>query len=157
MPTIGRVIIVQSLSHAQLYVTSWTAAHQVSLSFTISWSLLKSCPLSQWCPSAILSSVFPFSSWLQFFPASGSFPMSWLLLSGDQDIGGSASVLLMNIQGWFPFDLLALQGILKSLLQHHNAKASVLQRLAFFMVALPHSYMTTGKTIALTIWTFVSK
>ena len=83
--------------------------------------------------------------------------MSWLLLSGDQDIGGSASVLLLNIQGWFPFDLLALQGILKSLLQHHNAKASLLQHSAFFMVQLSHPYMTTGKTIVLTIWTFVGK
>ena len=72
----------------------------------------------------------------------------------------SASVLPMNIQGWFPlgwFDLFAVQGTLKSLLQHHNSKASLLRRSAFFMVQLSHSYMTTGKTIALTRWTFVGK
>ena len=77
--------------------------------------------------------------------------------SGGQSIGASvsASVLLMNIQDWL--DLLAVQGTLKSLLQHHGSKASILQHSAFFTVQLSHPYMTTGKTIALTIWPFVGK
>ena len=86
--------------------------------------------------------------------------MNWLFTSGGQSIGASASVLSMNIQGWFSLgltDLLAVQGILKSLLQHHSSKASILPCSAFFMVQLSHLYMTTGKTTASTRWTFVSK
>ena len=89
-----------------------------------------SCPLSQWCHPAISSSVVPFSSCLQSFPASGSYPVSQLFASGGQSIGlsVSASVLAMNIQDWLPlgfdwFDLLAVQRTLKSLLQHHRSKA----------------------------------
>ena len=67
-----------------------------------------SCPLSRWCHPATLSSVIPFSSWLQSFPASGSFLMSWLFASGGPSIGASASVLLMNIQDWFPLGLTGL-------------------------------------------------
>ena len=102
--------LVQFLSWAQLFPTQWTAAHQVSLSFTISQSLLNSCPLSQWCHPTISSSVLPFSSCLQSFPASGSFPMSWFFTSGSQNIGvsASASVFSMNIQGWFPSGLTGL-------------------------------------------------
>ena len=102
---------------------------------------------------------FPFSSCSQSFPASGSFPMSWLFTSGGQSIGTSvsASVLPMNIQGWFPLRLTSLISLqfkgLSSFLQHHNLKASILQRSA----QLSYSYMTTGKTIAQTIWTFVGK
>ena len=83
--------------------------------------------------------------------------MSQFFTSGDQSIGVSAStsVLLMNIQDWL--DLLAVQGILKSLLQHHSSKASILRCSAFFMVQLSHPYMTAGKTIALTRGTFVGK
>ena len=97
----------------------------------------------------------------------GSFPMSQLLASGGQTIGASApaSVVPMNIQGWIFhisfridwLDLLAVQGTLKSLLQHHSSKASILWCSAYFMVQLSHTYMTTGKTIALTIWTFGGK
>ena len=87
--------------------------------------------------------------------------MSWLFASGGQSIGASASVLPMNIQGWFPLGLtgwISFQSKgLSSLLQHHSSKASILRRSAFFIVQLSHSYMTTGKTIALTIWTFVYK
>ena len=81
--------------------------------------------------------------------------MSWLFTSGGQTIGASASasVLPMNIR----VDVLAGQGSLKSLLQHHSSKASILQCSAFFIVLLSHPYMTTGKTIALTRWTFVGK
>ena len=83
--------------------------------------------------------------------------MSQLFASGGQSIGvsASASVLPMNVQDWL--DLLAVQGTLKSLLQHHSSKASILQRSAFFTVQLSHPYMTTGKTIALTRQTFVGK
>ena len=90
-------------------------------------------------------------SYPQSFPASGSFPMSHLFTSGGQSIGASAStsVLPMNIQDWFPlgltwFDLLAVQGSLKSLLQHHGLKASILGHSAFFMVQLSHLSMTIG-------------
>jgi len=105
-------------------------------------------PLSWWCHTTISSSATPFSSCPQSFPASQSFPMSQLLASGGQSIGASASVLSMNIQDWFSFrmdwsHLLAVQGILKSLLQHYSSKASILQRSAFFTVHLSLPYMTT--------------
>ena len=112
---------------------------------------------------AISSSVVPFSSCPQSFPASGSFSMSQLFASGGQSIGVSTltSVFPMSIQDWFPSGwtgwISAVQGTLKSLLQHHSSKASILQHSAFFIVQLSHPYMTTGKTIALTRWTFVSK
>ena len=119
-------------------------------------------PSSRWCHPAISSSVVPFSSHLQSFPASGSFQMSHFFASGGQSIGvsASASVLPMNIQGWFPlrwFDLRAVQGTLKSLLQHHSSKASVLRHSALFILQLSHPYMTTGKTTDLTRWTFAGK
>ena len=122
-----------------------------------------SSPLSRWCHPTISSSVVPFSSCLQSFPASGSFPISQFLTSGDKSIGasGSASVLPMNIQpisfrtDWL--NLLAVQGTLESLLQHHSSKASILQCSAFFTVQLLHPYMTTEKTIALTRQNFVGK
>ena len=122
-----------------------------------------SCPLSWWCHPTISFSVIPFSSWPQSFPASGSFQMSQLFSSGGQSIGVSAStsVLPMNIQDLSPLEWtgwISLQSkALKSLLQHHSSKASVLQRSAFFIVHLSHPYMTTGKTIALTRRTFVGK
>ena len=119
------------------------------------------CPSSRWCHPTISSSVIPFSSCPQSFPASGAFPVSQLFPSGGQRIGGSAStsVLPMNTQDfrmdWL--DLPAVQGTFKSLLQHHSSKASILRCSAFFIVQLSHPYMTTGKTIALTRWTFVGK
>ena len=115
-----------------------------------------SCPLSPWCHPTISSSVVPFSSCLQSFPASGSFPMSQFFASGGQSIGvpASASLLPMNSQDWFPLGLtgwISLQSKgLKSLLQHHSSKASILWCSAFFIVQLSHPLMTTGKTIALT-------
>ena len=74
--------------------------------------IIDSCPLSQWCHPTISSSVVPFSSCLQYFPASGSFPTSWLVASGGQRIGASASVLPMNIKGWFPLGLTGLISLL---------------------------------------------
>ena len=147
-------------------VTPWTAAHQASLSITNSRSHdPNSCPLSQWCHPTISSSVVPFSSCPQSFPGSGSFQMSQLFASGSQSIGVSASTSVLTMKehsGLISFrmnwlDLLAVQGTLKSLLQHHSSKASILQHSAFFIVQLSHPYMTTGKTIALTRWTFVGK
>ena len=101
---------VKLLSHVQLFVTPWTAAHQASLSFTISWSLHKLMSIELVMHPNISSSVVPFSSCLLSFPASGSFPMSCLFVSGGQSIGASASasVLPMNIQGWVPLGLIGL-------------------------------------------------
>ena len=124
---------------------------------------LISIPSSWRCHPTISSSVVPFSSCLQSFPASGSFPMTQFFTSGGQSIAvsASASVLPMNIQDWFPLGWagwISLQSKgLKSLLQHHSSKASILRHSAFFIVQLSHPYMTTGKTIALTRQTFVGK
>ena len=121
-----------------------------------------SCPLSRWCHPTISSSVVPFC--LPSFVASRSFPVSQFLASGGQSIWVSASTsvhpseypgLISFRMDWL--GLLAVQGTLNSLLQHHSLKASVLQCSAFFIVQLSHPYMTTGKTIALTRWTFVGK
>ena len=130
------------------------------------WS--NSCPLSWWCHPTISSSVIPFSSCLQSFPASGSFLMSWLFTSGGQSTGAQAKGLSFSISlsneysglisfriDWF--DLFAIQDTVKSLLQHHNSKALILWHSDFFMVQFSHSYKTPGKTVALTRWTFVSK
>ena len=120
-----------------------------------------SCPLSRWCYPAISSSVVPFSSCFQSFPASETFPslfMRWpkywsfnFSISPSNEHPGLISFRM----DWL--DLLAVQGTLKSLLQHHSSKLSILQRSAFFTVQLSHPYMTTGKTIALTRWTFGGK
>ena len=118
------------------------------------------CPLSRWCHPTKSSSVVPFSSCPQSFPASGSFPMSQLFPSGGQSISFSFNISPSNEYSglisfridWF--DLLAVQGTLKSLLQHHGSKASILRRSAFFTVQLSHPYMTI---IALTRQTFVGK
>ena len=123
-----------------------------------------SCPLSRWGNPVISSSVIPFSSWPQSLPAPGSFPMSQLFAWGGQSIGSfSFSISPSNEHpGLISFrmdwlDLLAVQGTLKSFLQHHSSKASVLLCSAFFIVQLSYPYMTTGKTIALTRRTFVDK
>ena len=123
---------------------------------------LNSCSLSQWCHPAISSSVVPFSSHLQSFPASESFQISQFFASHGQSIGVSASASVNEYSGLISFridwfDLLVVQGTLKSLLQHHSSKASILQCSAFFIVQLSYLYMTTGKTIALTRRTFVGK
>ena len=114
-----------SLSRVQLFATPWTAAHEASL-----WGVYSnSCPLSHWCHPTISSSVVPFSSCLQSFPASGSFQMSQFFPSGGQRIGVSAltsnehSGLISFRMDWL--DLLAVQGTLKNLLQHHSSKASI--------------------------------
>ena len=127
------------------------------------WIFSNSCPLSQWCHLTISSSVSPFSFCLQSFTVSGSFPMSQLYIRWPKYWSFSFNISLSNEYSglislridWF--DFLAIQGTLKSLFQHHSLKASILWGSAFFMVQLSHPYMTTGKTTALTIGTFVSK
>ena len=122
-----------------------------------------SCPLSQWYHWTISPSVIPLFTCLQSFPASRSFLMNQLFISGVQSIGFNFSISPSNEYSglisfridWF--DLLAVQGTLKSLLQHHSSKASILQQSAFFVVQLSHPYMTTGKTTSLTRWIFVGK
>ena len=140
---------VQSLSLVWLFATPRTAARQASLSITKSQSLLKLCPLNWWCHPSISFSVIPFSSCLQSFQASGSFQMSHLFYQ-------VAKVLEFQLQyqssnehpgliscrmDWL--DLLAVQGTLKGLLQHHSSKASILRHSAFFIVQLSHPYMYT--------------
>ena len=123
-----------------------------------------SCPLSWWCHPAISSSVIPFSSCSQSFPASESFPMNQLFAWGGQSTGVSAlaSVLPKNTQDWSPLEWtgwisLQSKGLSRVVLQHHSSKASILWHSAFFTVQLSHPYMTPGKTRALTRQTFVGK
>ena len=117
-----------------------------------------SCPLSRWCHPTISSSVVPFSSclqglfqWVSTSHQVGKYSSFGFSISPSNEYSG----LIFFKINWF--DLLAVQGTLKSLLQHHSSKASTLQCSAFFIVQLSHQYMTTGKTIALTIRRFVSK
>ena len=114
------------------------------------------CLSSWWCHPTISSSAVPFSSCLQSFPASGSFPMSQFFSSGGRSIGASTSAFILptNIQDWFSLELTVLislhsKGLSRVFSNTHKSKASVLQCSAFFMVQLSHAYMTTGKTIAL--------
>ena len=119
------------------------------------------CPLSQWCHPTISSSVVPFFSCLQSFPASGSLPMSQFFASGGQSIGASASasVLPVNIQNWFPLGLALISLQSKELWRVFSSTTVCkhLQHSAFFMIQLSHPYVTTGKTIGLTRQNFVSK
>ena len=149
---------VQSFSCVRLFVTPRTAACQASLSITNSCSLFKLSAIKSVSHPTISSSVVPFSSCPQSFPASGSFQMSHhLLIRWPKDWSFSFNIspsneysgLISFRMGWL--DLLAVQGTLKSLLKHHSSKASILWRSAFFIVQLSHPYVTIGKTIALTI------
>ena len=158
------VVVVQLPSRVRLFVTLWTSARQGSLSFTISWSLLKLTFVESVMPSnhlilchplLLLPSVFPsirvFSNESTLcirWPKSWSFSFS--ITPSNKYLG-----LISFRMGWL--DLLAVQGTLKSLLQHHSSKASILWRSTFFIVQLSHPHMTTAKTIALTRWTFVDK
>ena len=157
-------VFVQLLSHVRLFATPWSAEYPASVSFTVSQSLLKllsvesmmlSNHLILYCPLLLLPSIFPsirvFSNELALhirWPKYWSFNFS---ISPSSEYSEFISFRI----DWF--DLLAVQGTLKSLLQHHSSKASILQCSAFFMVQLSHPYTTTGKTIALTRQTFVGK
>ena len=145
--------------HVQLFATPWTAAHQASLSFTISWSLLKLTSVEPVMLSNYLILCCPLLLFLSIsFPASESFPMSRLFVPSGQNIGALASVLPMHIQDWFPLGLTALIFLLfkelSRVFSNTSLKASILRCSAFFTVQLSHPYITTGKTIALTIQTF---
>ena len=145
-------------------MTPQTAARQTSLSFTISWSLLKlvsielvmpSNHLILCCPLFLLPSIFPsirvFSNELALYIRWSKYWSFSFSISPSNEHAGLISFRI----DWF--DLFAVQGTLKSLLQHHSLKVSVLQHSAFFIVQLSHPYMTTGKTIFLAIWTCVCK
>ena len=152
----GRVAVVQPLSRVRRFATPWTAAHQVSLSFAIAWSLLKLMSVESMmlfnhlilcCPLLLLPSIFPS---IRVFSNESALRIRWprywsfsFSISPSNEYSGLISFRI----DWL--DLLAVQGSLKSL--HHSSKGSILQRSAFFMVQLSHPYMTTGKTIALTI------
>ena len=161
-----------SLSRVRLFVTPWAAARQASLSFTISESSVRfvsieSVMLSNYLilchPLLSLFFFFSFATLFSFclksFPTSGSFPVSQLFVSGGQSIGASASVLPVNIQGWFLTGVVwspCCPRTLKNLFQHHSSKPSIFQHSAFFMVQLSHPYVTR-KTVTLTIRIFAGK
>ena len=157
------ILVVQSLSRIQLFETPWTAAYQVSLSFTISQSFLKLMSIELVMPSNHLVLCRPLSSCLQSFPASESFLKSWLFSSGGQNFGASASasVLRVNIQDWFPLGLTGLISLQPKGLSRVFSNTTV-QKHHFFGILLSlwpnsHPYMTIGKTIALARQTFVGK
>ena len=155
---------VQSLSHVWLFVIPWTAACQASLSITNSRSFLKLMSIESVMPSnhlilchplLLLPSIFPS---IRVFSNESVLCMRWpkywsftFSISPSNEYSGLISCRM----DWL--DLLAVPGTLKSLLQHHSSKASILQCSAFFVVHLSPPYMTTGKTIALTIQTFIGK
>ena len=155
---------VQSLSCVQLFPIPWTAARQASLSSTNSWRLLKLMSIELVIPFNHLILCHPPFLQPSIFPSIRVFsnesvlhirwPKYWSF-SFSINPSNEYSGLISFRKGWL--DLLAVQGTLKSLLQYHSSKASIFQRSAFFIVQLSHPYMTTGKTIALTRWTFVGK
>ena len=153
------ILSVQLLSHVQLFATSWTAARQASLSITNSRSFFKVMSIELVMPSNHFILCHPLHLLPSIFPSTRVFSNKSVLHIRWPNIGALASVLPMNIQDWFLLGWtgwisLAVQGTLKSLLQHHSLKASILWHSAFFIVQLSHPYMTTGKTIALTRQTF---
>ena len=146
---------VQALSH--VFATSWTAAHQASLSIANSWSLLKLMSIEPVMPSNHLILCRPLLFLPSIFPTIRVFPnKSVLCIRWPKYRSFSFSISPSNeYSGLISFRMdrlyfLAVQGTLKSLLQHHSSKASILQCSAFFIVQLSHPYVTTGKTIALT-------
>ena len=155
---------VESLSRVRLFATPWTAAHQASLSFTLSWRLLKLMSIGSVMPSNHLILCRPLLLLLSIFPSirvfsNESAPHSRCLkywsfcfcISSSNEYSGLISFRI----DWFL--LFAVQGTLKSLLQHHSSKASIVWCSAFLMVQFSHPYTTTGKNTALTRWTFVGK
>ena len=156
--------LVQSLSHVQLFATPLITARQASLSITNSQSSLRLTSVKSVMPSRhlilcrLLLLLPPIPPIIRVFSNESTLRMRWpkywsfsFSISPSKEHPG----LISFSMDWL--DLLAVQGTLKSLLQHHSSKASILRRLAFFTVQLPHPYMTTGKTIALTRQIFVGK
>ena len=154
---------VQSLSHVQLFATPWTAACQASLSLPSSWNLLKLMFIKSVMPAnhlilcRPLLFLRPIAPSIRVFSNESTLHMRWpeyWSFSFNTSPSNENSGLINFRMDWL--DLPAVQGTLKSL-QHHRSKASILWRSAFFTVQLSHPYMTTGKIIALTRWTFVGK
>ena len=155
---------VQSISHVWFFATPWTVASQVSLSINNSWSLLKLMSIESeipsnylilCCPLLLLPSIFPR---IRVFSKESALHIRWpkywrfnFSISPSNEHPGLISFRM----DWL--NLLAVQGTLKSLPQHHSSKPLILQLSAFFIVQLSHPYMTTGKTLALTRWIFVGK
>ena len=150
------MVVFQSLSFVPLFVTPWTTTHQASLSFTISWSLHQLMPIELVIPSnhlilchplLLLHTIFP--SIRVFSSESGlciRWPKYWSVSFSISPSNEYSGLISFNTEWLY---LLAIQGILKSLLQHHSSEASILWHSAFFMVQLSHPYMTIGKTIPL--------
>ena len=161
---LGQFSSVQSLSPVWLFATPWITARQASLSITNSQSSLKLMSIESVMPSSHLILCHPLlllppiPPSIKVFSNESTLRMRWpkywsfsFSISASKEHPGLISFRM----DWL--DLLAVQGTLKSLLQHHSSKASILQCSAFFIVQLSHPYMTTGKTIDLTRWTFVAK
>ena len=160
----GLSVQFSSLSHVQLFVTPWTAARKASLSITNSQSLFKLMSIESVMPSNHLILYHPLLLLPSIFPSIRVFsnesvlhirwPKYWSFSFNISPSNEHSGLISFRIDG---FDLLAVQGTLKSLLQHHSSEASILWRSAFFIFQLSHPYMTTGKTIALTRQTSVGK
>ena len=159
------IVVVQLLSRVHLFgQTPWTAAHQASLSFTISWSLPKLTSIELVMPSNHLILCRPLLLLPSTFPSIRVFsnesalrirwPKYWSFIFNISPSSEHPGLISFRMD-WL--DLSAVQGTFRSLLQHKIPKVSVLQHSVFFLVQIAHPYMTTGKTIAWTIWTFVSK
>ena len=131
---------VQPLSHVWLFATPWTATCQAFLPIT---NIPNSCPLSWWCHLTISSSVVPFCSCLQSFPASGSFLMSQFFTSGGQSIGASASVLPMNIQEWFPLGLTGLISLHSKGISRVFSNTTVFRVWVYFQLAADQRWPKT--------------
>ena len=156
-------IVIQSLSHVQLFVISWTAACQASLPLTISQSLLKLMSMELMMPSNHLILCHPLLLLPSVFPnikvSSNELalhiklPKHWSFSFSISHFNEYSELISFRID-WL--ELLAVQGTLKRLLQHHSSKASILQHSTFFMVQTSHRCMTSRKTLTLTIWTFIN-
>ena len=153
-------VVVQLLSNVRLFVTPWTAAHQAPRPSLSSWVRSDSCPLSWWCHPTISSAVAPSLPVLSLSQHQGLYSKLALRIRWPKYWSFSSSISpSTNIQGWFllgwtSWFSLQSKGLLKSLLQHHSSKASVL---CAHPSLWSHPYLTAGKTIALTVWTFVGK
>ena len=157
-------VVVQSLSHVRFFVAPWIVAPQTSLSIINSWSLSKLMSIELVMPSnhlilcrplLLLPSIFPS---IRVFSNESALCIRWpkyWSFSFNTSPSNEHPGLISFRMDWL--DLLAVQGTLKGLLQHHSSKASIFQQSAFFTVQHSHPYMTTGKTIALITWTFVGK
>ena len=156
--------LVQFLSYVRLFATPLTTARQASVSITNTQSLLKLMPIKSVMPSnhlilcCLLFLLLPIFRSLRVFPNESvlciRWPKYWSFSFSISPSNEYSRLISFRIE-WFYF--LSVQGTLKSLLKHHSSKASVLRHSAFFMFQLSHSYMTTGKTMAFCIWTFVGK